>query len=520
MDLSGLGAFAGGLFEGYNTEQDEMTRQALKNLYIQQYRNQQAGDVAGWNALQGGFQPGSNTGYGPSAQGGGAGGPLGVTAQAESSGRNIPQQISDVNTAKGTPGEGYYQIIDPTWAKYGGLQTGFKSAIQAPLPVQTAVASRIPIAEFGPRTQQILKQQFPWIDPRMTLGQAQQQWQSMRGQGEAGGPAMGRENTGPASAVLALKALGGTGQGQAPTGMSPAGGPWVKTAAGQTYASDAQGNIQPNMPAPNAQTVQNAQFTLPGGQQPQQGQPSALEQAVKRIAAMHLSPAQSMAALRAVMPLLDTQSKLELQQIMMGLREQNLQQRERYQDESLDLRRQAEEDRKAATEAKQRLAEAKFAELKTWRERTAQDAETKWAQTLQIKNADQRLRAQAQIANQLRQATQQKISALNAEVNAAGLAMDDETRQKFVDEAKSLYDETEKKIQELQKRQPEQGEQPATSAGTVGGIVQPQAEAKPKMSDEQKTALKAQAKAAIARTGNPDAVRAKYKELTGEDLGE
>src|SRR5215475_8309972 len=38
----------------------------------------------------------------------------------ESGGRNIPQGIVDINTAKGTPAQGYFQIIDPTWAAYGG----------------------------------------------------------------------------------------------------------------------------------------------------------------------------------------------------------------------------------------------------------------------------------------------------------------------------------------------------------------------------------------------------------------
>src|SRR5580700_9067615 len=110
--LAGLGALAGGAFQGYNEEQDASLKRALQQLAILSAQSQQQGDAAGWNALSGGFQPGGNTGYGPSAQGGGQGGPEGVVTQVESGNRNIP------NTTEGTSSgqaQGYFQITTGTW---------------------------------------------------------------------------------------------------------------------------------------------------------------------------------------------------------------------------------------------------------------------------------------------------------------------------------------------------------------------------------------------------------------------
>ncbi len=92
-------------------------------------------------------------------------------ASLESGGRNITQQITDINTAKGTPAQGIFQIIDPTFAKYGGAQTGFASALQAPALTQAQVASNTPLREFGPRTRSGLQAQFGPLDTSLTVGQ-------------------------------------------------------------------------------------------------------------------------------------------------------------------------------------------------------------------------------------------------------------------------------------------------------------------------------------------------------------
>src|SRR5215475_15175143 len=89
----------------------------------------------------------------------------------ESGGRNIPQGIVDINTAKGTPAQGYFQIIDPTWAAYGGNRTDFKSAINAPYELQRQVALNIPVDQWGPATQAALRTAGYEPKPGETLGQ-------------------------------------------------------------------------------------------------------------------------------------------------------------------------------------------------------------------------------------------------------------------------------------------------------------------------------------------------------------
>jgi hypothetical protein len=69
-----------------------------------------------------------------------------------SGGKNVPQGITDINTAKGTPAQGYFQIIDPTWAAYGGTATGYNSAIAAPYATQLQIAQNIPVNQWGPTT--------------------------------------------------------------------------------------------------------------------------------------------------------------------------------------------------------------------------------------------------------------------------------------------------------------------------------------------------------------------------------
>ena len=133
---------------------------------------------------------------------------MGALAQAESGGRNIPQQIHDVNTERGTPAQGYYQIIDPTWQRYAaqaGVDTRqYPSAITAPKSVQDAVVSQIPIGQFGTRGK--LEQQFGALDPRLTVGQLASRY------GGADMPASGAQ---PVSATT-----GGGGYGMDPRLMS------------------------------------------------------------------------------------------------------------------------------------------------------------------------------------------------------------------------------------------------------------------------------------------------------------
>ena len=103
--------------------------------------------------------------------------PMDLVAQVESGNRNIPQAIHDVNTDRGTPAGGYFQIIDPTWQRYAGAAgvnvKQYPNAMSAPRDVQAAVAGAIPVNQWGPNTVAALKAQYPNIDTSQTLGAIQ-----------------------------------------------------------------------------------------------------------------------------------------------------------------------------------------------------------------------------------------------------------------------------------------------------------------------------------------------------------
>lgn len=89
----------------------------------------------------------------------------------ESGGRNVTQgNIGDINNANGTLAQGYFQITDPTWAQFGGLATGYTSAIQAPYDVQLQIAKNIPITRWGPNTIAALNAQGVATPRGQTLG--------------------------------------------------------------------------------------------------------------------------------------------------------------------------------------------------------------------------------------------------------------------------------------------------------------------------------------------------------------
>ncbi len=80
-----------------------------------------------------------------------------------------------MNTDRGTPAQGYLQIIDPTWRTYAakaGVDTSqYPSAIDAPKEVQERVASVIPVNQWGPNTVRALKSTYGNIDTSKTLGE-------------------------------------------------------------------------------------------------------------------------------------------------------------------------------------------------------------------------------------------------------------------------------------------------------------------------------------------------------------
>ena len=95
---------------------------------------------------------------------------LSTIMKIESGGRNVPQQIDDINMRRGDPAQGYFQIIGDTWREHGGDKTGHKSALDAPYPVQLQIAQNIPVARWGPATQQALKAAGYEPQPGETLG--------------------------------------------------------------------------------------------------------------------------------------------------------------------------------------------------------------------------------------------------------------------------------------------------------------------------------------------------------------
>jgi hypothetical protein len=100
-----------------------------------------------------------------------------MVANLESGNRNIAQQIHDSNTDRGTPAGGFFQIIDPTWARYaqaaGVDLKQYPTAMSAPRNIQAQVASAIPVNQWGPNTVNALKNAYPGLDTSQTLGQVQ-----------------------------------------------------------------------------------------------------------------------------------------------------------------------------------------------------------------------------------------------------------------------------------------------------------------------------------------------------------
>lgn len=89
-----------------------------------------------------------------------------------SGGHNVTQgNIGDINNARGTLAQGYFQITDPTWAQYGGLNTGYSSAINAPYAVQLQVAQNIPIGQWGPNARNAVAAEGYTFSNNQTLGQ-------------------------------------------------------------------------------------------------------------------------------------------------------------------------------------------------------------------------------------------------------------------------------------------------------------------------------------------------------------
>jgi hypothetical protein len=97
----------------------------------------------------------------------------GSLSNLESGGQNITQRVSDINSQSGVPGQGYFQITDPTWRQFASpdILRQWPSALLAPYAVQEAVVANIPLSRFGPRTVSGLQSQFGTLNTSSTIGQ-------------------------------------------------------------------------------------------------------------------------------------------------------------------------------------------------------------------------------------------------------------------------------------------------------------------------------------------------------------
>src|ERR1700733_7772015 len=89
-----------------------------------------------------------------------------------SGGHNVTQgNIGDRNNQTGDLAQGYFQITGGTWAQFGGLNTGYTQANQAPYATQLQIAQNIPVSRWGPDTQAALSAAGYSTTRGQTLGQ-------------------------------------------------------------------------------------------------------------------------------------------------------------------------------------------------------------------------------------------------------------------------------------------------------------------------------------------------------------
>jgi hypothetical protein len=94
---------------------------------------------------------------------------------AESQGINQYSRVDPDRAGPNSRSQGYFQIQTPTWQRYAreaGVDLNrYPNAMSAPQNIQAAVASRIPLAQFGQRTRDMLARQFGRLNGAETIGQ-------------------------------------------------------------------------------------------------------------------------------------------------------------------------------------------------------------------------------------------------------------------------------------------------------------------------------------------------------------
>ena len=116
-----------------------------------------------------------------------SGGFMPVT-QALAAPESHTQNVAGPYTGRGGYASGYLQIADNTWREHAAGVPGasqYARAMDAPPNVQEAVADTIPLGEWATLPQ--VRQQFPWVRPNMTLGEANRIAVSQQGGGTSAG---------------------------------------------------------------------------------------------------------------------------------------------------------------------------------------------------------------------------------------------------------------------------------------------------------------------------------------------
>ncbi len=116
-----------------------------------------------------------DAGVGGGRGGGGAAGRLGggsgfisALGHFESSNSNVTNVNATTTSGRA---RGWLQITDGTWADFGGLATGYKTAQDAPYAVQIQIGSKIPMGRWAPETLDKMRAAGFRIDPSKTMGE-------------------------------------------------------------------------------------------------------------------------------------------------------------------------------------------------------------------------------------------------------------------------------------------------------------------------------------------------------------
>src|SRR6185312_175601 len=191
---------------------------------------------------------------------------LSYLERLESGGRNIP------NTTEGTSSgqaQGYQQITTGTWREFApvvGVDLGrYPNPLSAPYSVQTAVAQRIPLNRWDPKTLDGLRAAGFRVNPELTLGQniALNGGGSRAIDGLTAVPA--QDVLGDALNPIAAAVAGQAAAGIAPKAPAPLSAPALNALPAQDILGDALGTV-PTAQPPQAVTapLTNAQAG-PGG---------------------------------------------------------------------------------------------------------------------------------------------------------------------------------------------------------------------------------------------------------------